>query len=600
MRKPGLARKSIRRLWSFFAGKFAAIGNSRPVCWVAKQRATRFVSRILYAVWRFLALWIWWPIKRAIRRVRAFLGRHEVWYWVVAWIGCGLLGAAIQVASPGKVAAGVLGPLILLICIRRLEFGIIGLMILVASFMHPSLMPKPITLGGQGFEPYELLLVVMLVVVFLRACLYRDTNVFSSPMTIPLILLCMAVLVAVAISSLKHVLEPTSWYTTFRWVYNHARPMFFYSLFFVVAFGLRTAKDVKFVFGALVIVTAIVGLLMAAQYIAGPGTRLFLVPERQEASLRVESLSAEAEDVTRSLPPGLFVMPFVFLGSMLMTLGGDKKHRILYGIGCVAIGAGLIFSFTRNLWLLVLLSMVITWLLSGGIARIQLAVVTILVVVVAILGSIAVAHLAPEAAGKEFNTALIKRFTSVFNTQEVMSSSSIRNRLSENSDAIRQIRESPILGIGVGSPLQWKQWTRPGTWTQVSYPVFVIHNSYLELWLVYGLLGVISFAWLSILFLVRSFILFRRLHDQFWKSLVLAMFSSFFVYLGTATVAMTHLHHVGAISVVVTMWGLVEVIWRLHANHELETDGSEEPVRSQSLQPRRVPFPRLPGRTQNA
>ena len=74
---------------------FQAITASRPIRWMAKQQSVCLIARILLRVWYLFTGYLWWPVKRLVRRVRKSLGRHEVWYYFATWVICALLGFVI-------------------------------------------------------------------------------------------------------------------------------------------------------------------------------------------------------------------------------------------------------------------------------------------------------------------------------------------------------------------------------------------------------------------------------------------------------------------------------------------------------------------------
>lgn len=90
-------RRSLRnRVLQFFAARLTATGQliarSHLVQWAARLRAVHFVARILVVVWTFLTHFIWLPSRRLYRRTRKFLGRREVFPWLITWGVCALLG----------------------------------------------------------------------------------------------------------------------------------------------------------------------------------------------------------------------------------------------------------------------------------------------------------------------------------------------------------------------------------------------------------------------------------------------------------------------------------------------------------------------------
>lgn len=535
----------------------------------------RVVGALVVYLWNAISVHGWWPVKRQVRRLRKFLGQREVWFWLATWAGCAGMGYALLEVSPAKVASTIFTLLAVGVVARRLYVGIIAIMFVVASFFLYSIIPKPITAGGQGFEASELLILFMFVVLIAKSFKRGRLEILQSPLSLPVFVLCSAVVMSILVSYLRYTADPRGVFP-FKHVYNTARPMFHYLFFFVVAFGISDRRQLEIVLKSLIVIGALVGVLMIAQYIVGPEHRIFAVQWWQAASLRVEALSEEERDVTRSLPPGMFAMPFLLIMSILLACTAEKRQRVFYGICGASIGIGIVFTFTRSLWLPVMSALVLTWTLSAGRVRKQLAIYTVVLVAAVLLGSFGVAKVAPGAAGQRFGKAVTERFLSMFETKKVVASSSIQNRIDENRYAVGLIKQHPISGIGVGNPVHYKVWTRPGMYTRLIYPVYAIHNSYLELWVVYGLPAVLAFIAIAILVLVRSFVLYRRATDPFVKALALGVFCGWLVSLMNGVVAMTFLHHVGAICVNAVMWGSLEVAWRLY-KQEIATQGLDFP-----------------------
>lgn len=471
-----------------------------------------------------------------------------------------LLAHGILNSSPTKMVVAVSALLFGFFFARRVEYGIVAVLIVAASVIYPAAVPKPLTIGGQGLHFTELLITFLVVVVSIQSLAHKRLEIFSSPITVPLLLLFMSVLISFIVKYHSYVVNHEGLFP-WREVYNIARPMFHYVLFFVVAFGLRSERQLRFVIVTLTIATMIVSLLMVAQYIVGPNVRLFFAPKWAESSVRVESLSMDEQDVTRSLPPGLYAIPFVLITTLVLACTEKKRARWFYGIACIASGTGLLFSFTRNLWVLTCMAIISVWLLSKWDVRRRLSVFLAIIFCVIIFGSIGLLEVFGGKSAENFSKAIVNRFTSSFVGLKV--NSSLQDRAKENASAIRLIKSDPILGVGLGTPLVYKQWTRPGRNTKVIFPWIEIHNSYLELWAVYGILGLVSFLWISVAFSIRCFIVFRRARDAFHRAIALGMLSSQIIYMLTATVAMTYLHHTSAICITAAMWGIIEVIWRL-------------------------------------
>lgn len=518
-------------------------------------------------------------IRKALRLLRRIWAKVLPVLLTVA-VSVLLAWGLLYVPLP-KVLAAVLGSILGVIIARRLELGVILLMILAASIIYSTAVPKPVTLGGQGFHATELLILFMLLVTFVRCCVNRKFEFFKSPITLPLLLFCAAVPVSILVGYSLHRADPRTPFF-FKHVYNTARPVFHYLLFFVVAFGIQTERQLKLILRLLVWIAAITAMMMVVQYFVGTGGGSVFVGGKYTPAMS-QALSPEEEYIARSLPPGIgLILPF-FLVTLTNAAYRGSRPGAVHIMATVALGIGVVFTFTRNYWIGTFGGVLIVWLLAARTVKRRLIVLALTSVTLAVVGSLALGKLAPGTAGQRFSHALGERFASIFR-QETLATESIQNRVRENRYAFQQIKKHPILGIGVGSPLYFKQWTRPGMGTKAMYRVRSIHNSYLELWMVYGLLGVVSFVWLSVGFLARSFLLFWRTRgSSVYAPLALAFFAGYILVLLKGITGMTILHQTSDISTIALMWGIVEAIWRLHGQDQEKRKEGEVPSPAHEL-----------------
>lgn len=503
---------------------------------------------------------IWLPVGRLVRRIRVFLGRHEIWYYLITWAACVVLGRTIMVASPVKVVAAVVGLGAMAFVTRHIDLGIVAVMLLSASFMHPGAIAHPITIGGQGFHASELLIITMLITVLVRSLADKRFEFFKSPITLPLLALCGAVLMSIVVSYVNHLADPRGGSWAYRVAYNTTRPMFSYLLFFPVAFGLRDRMQLNRVLRLTMWITAGVSVLVVIQYFIAPsGKSVFLGGQIADFTT---ALTDDA-NIARTTPPGSALMLALFLLAVANVAYRGWRESPVQVLTASVLGIGLLFSFYRVFWFSSFLGIVIIWLASNKVVKRRLPVMAIIALMLAVIGSILVTKAVPSSSGRNFSRALANRFVSIFKSETYLIDESFQNRVRENKHAIQQIKKSPIFGIGADSPRQWGQWTRPGVYTKIRYPIYYIHNSYLELWMIYGLPGIVSFLWLSIAFLVRSFLLFRRTRDPSTKAMAIAFFAA---YVGFMQRSLTQMHIVQDhyhMMTVALMWGVIEVLWRL-------------------------------------
>lgn len=119
-----IRRRVLRFLEARATAAYAFIARSRPARWVCNRRSVRFVVRVLLLLWYLFINCIWRPVKKLVRRVRKFLGRHEVFPWLLTWAVCAGLGMAIlQSMFAVRLAAGALAAIAFMLISFRLPLA---------------------------------------------------------------------------------------------------------------------------------------------------------------------------------------------------------------------------------------------------------------------------------------------------------------------------------------------------------------------------------------------------------------------------------------------------------------------------------------------
>jgi O-antigen ligase len=404
----------------------------------------------------------------------------------------------------------------------------------------------------------------MLALVILDIGANRRSDMLKSPLVPPIILLFLAIVMSFAVSIHSHLNNPgVSW--DFRNAYNSARPLFLYLFFFIVAFGIRTNRQLKFIINTAIVLAVIVSILLVVQYFLGTHIKVFFGTPWSD--IRIEGLEQD-KNIIRSMPPGQALILILFPATLCLSFSGSGREKLFYRITCLLISIGLIFGFSRSAWLSVIIMIPIIWILASRHLKWKIAVFTTITISITVLSCLLLGNIAPGSAGDKFSKAATERFTSIFQN-ETLHKTGIKHRFNENYDAIRAIRANPIFGIGAGNPIRIQRWTLPNGQQGFS-PSYSIHNSYLELWLVYGFLGVIAYAWLSIIFLIRSLLLYLRARNPFYKFVALACFVAYIAALICAAGAMTLLHQIYWITCIAFIWGCVEAMWRLENEQSLQ------------------------------
>ena len=487
-----------------------------------------------------------------------------------------ILANGVLTLSPAKVISTVLTLVGLGVFFRRVELGVLVLIMVSATIMYESMIPKPFTVGHMGFSVAEILVLYLCSLVLLHTGSEKRMNYFDSPLTTPFVLLGFAILLSLAVGYYGYLSDPRTSTWSFTGSYNAARPLFLYLLFFVVGFGVKDAKKLRFLVNAVIVLATIVAVLLVVQYFLGTHVKVFF--GTPYSGPRVESLE-EGSSVTRSIPPGTSLM-YIFLPVVsIMACIGKKRERLLYGAASLICAVGLMFTFTRNLWAAVFVSFVLLLWTAGRQIRRKLIVVGVPMLLCAVLLGVAIGNLAPGAAG-EFGKAFISRLESVFESG-ILKNASLQHRMSENRSVLRVIRENPIFGIGLGNPVRYQAVTGPNN-RQAIVPTSIIHNSYLELYAVHGLFGVISYAWLIIAVLIRGVQGYRCLRDPFHRALALGLTVACPAYLISAFVAMILLHDIPTIIAIAFAWGVVEAAIRVEREQAGEREASPQQIGSVS------------------
>lgn len=503
------------------------------------------------------------PIARAGAFARRL--RSAVTPYLLVIISCALLAEFIMDSSPLKISITVLSLVAAAVFWKNIHMGVVLLLALCASAIYPEALPKPVTLGGQGFHLTEFLLMGMVAAVFVKACSQRQIRLLDSPMFAPGMLFVLSILVSMLVSYRDHMNSPLAW--GFSDMYNAARALVFYLLFFIVVDGLKTEKELKIALTAFIGLGAFVSVMMLAQYVVGTKMHLFLTPGAMAGSVRVEGLSQDEQDITRSLPPGIFSFPLLFLMALLSSCAVTGRKRVLFLLASAVIAAGVLLTFTRNLWILISLSVILALALAGRELRPRVGKSILAVVLIGVLGFGLMFATSGGGHAKRLASVVGKRLTSIVDRGQ--RAQALSGRAEENRYAIQQIKRHPITGIGVASIIGYRETGVQGTDYKELQPITMLHNSYLEIWLSYGILGLVAMVWGSLRFLAMSYRLMRRTSVPWRKTIALSAFCSYVVCMLASTVAMTFLHSGGYICTVAFTWGIVEALTRLEREESL-------------------------------
>jgi O-antigen ligase len=498
------------------------------------------------------------------------------------------IGEQILNEEPAKVIMLTIGAMFVGLVISRLYIALVLYMVLLATVIYPSAVPKPITFGGGGLGLAEILLMLILFTAYVKT--YGERRHVASPMKPALVFLLFTIFLSLGVSYREYQSDPRGFYD-FVAVYNAGRVLFPYALFFGILYGIRDKRELRLFFNIILGLACIVAFLMIVQY--GMGKSHSIIYGDAEQGRLVVGLSDE-QDVTRSIPPGLSMIGYMFLTTLYMSASFRGKKSSVYGALAAVLAAGLVLSFTRNLWIGTGAGVIGIVAVSAGQVRARLAIILVIVVASGIALSLAVSTVSP-GKGHDLSKALLSRFQSISGGKVLKD----ENRLEENRQAWKIVQEHPIFGTGMGSTLKRvyiHNYGGPGFSTASSN---IIHNSWLNIWVHYGICGLISFAWLTVVFLSRALRLWKKADEAWIRCMGLAFGVGYLVCLSRASVSMMLLAQQWDIATLSFSWGMVEIASALAipvpesvCRLRLSESGILERKEASSQQSRHAPGPR--------
>jgi O-antigen ligase len=462
--------------------------------------------------------------------------------WIIA-IGLALALRHMVLYWPEyRVIAVVVFVLSIPLFIKWVELTIIFNIIFISGLIA---VPRPITVGGQGFKPHEIMVILGVAIAFYKLYSDRAARLPKSPITLPLVLFLLSIGIGLFMSWRTYLGDPRGLYP-FTLMYNEVRTYFMYLTFFIFLYGIRTEKQLKRVLYVALGVCSIVGLLMVVQYFVGPGTRIFFG--------RVEALQTAEAVVTRTIPPGMALVLVLFPLTVYLAARAPVKYSALYILLASTLGLGLLFTFTRNWWLTSIISLLIMALLSRRDIGVRIIVYGFLVGGLAIAMSV-FAGGRGLIHGDDFARGILHHFKTSFTvTGETMAERNIENR-----NTWARIKDNWLLGEGTGVTLRQKGMPG-GSYVAVTF----IHNCYLEIWLVYGLPGIVFFLWLLIAVLWRSLYIYRHARDDLTIAIAIAVFAGMIGVIIRAWVTMNLTREPYSMIAIIGMWGMLEAAWSVH------------------------------------
>jgi len=424
----------------------------------------------------------------------------DVFFQVLAALGLGLvMGIACSLFSSLIVLGILIGIISLFVIIKRPEIGICGILIATSSIVFEDQLPQ-ISFGGISLHLPDFLLMGLLAIIVNRGLCEPKFKIIHTPLDWPLLIffgfLILSTLFAISQSSLDLVLTR-----------RMLRMVSYYLSFFIVTNLIRERYQLNFLVNGFFILAYIVAGVMVAQFILGRSVTI--IPGRVE---ELSTVGVAYESVTRIIPPGLPIVLTTFISIFcILVIERFKPIGLLRFFQFGLLGFAVLFTFLRSYWAVLLLVFLFLGFILRGSAR-RKHFLWFLTAIFAISIIVFLFSIKSDTQNIQVVGASIDRISTLFKGETFQGEdSSFNYRIIEYQYALPQIMSHLWIGMGMGS--QYRPYDTRLDWGDVDGRNF-IHNGHLSILLQSGLLGYLSFLWLSITFLMRGFLNWQGIPDN--------------------------------------------------------------------------------------
>jgi len=388
------------------------------------------------------------------------------------WIAVFVLQAGVFVVATRSVGVAVamaaaIGVAALLVPWIGTPRGtlVFGVVLLVTALVLPGDMALKyrIPVGGGGIFIVDVLLMLLVLSWSVQLLLTRSIEIVHSPLTVPVILFLVWVMIAAVIGQLRG--------NDIKVILQDARGLAYYVLFLWIITLVRSKDVIKLVLrvlGVCLVTDFVIGALLALQ---GQGERINFVEE----------------GVSRFPAPNeVFVMGTAMLATMVVVWPSGRRRPWYLWLLLVASLVGVLLALVRGYWIGLGAGMAFLFVITRAGQRVRL--------VVGGLGLLLTVVVALAAFSPALFESLVTRALAI---GAYASDTSIQYRLIENRAVEQQIGRHPVFGNGLGTGYLF-DFSRYGVKPFVKV---YIHNNYL--WFVQrmGVLGLGLFAWMMAAFL---------------------------------------------------------------------------------------------------
>ena len=391
-----------------------------------------------------------------------------------------------------------------------------------------------------------LLYTFMVIVILYKTRIDKTSEVVKTPLKLPILLFLVSILITGVFSLILFS-------QTLGLVFMGLMDMIHYLMFFPVIYCIKTEKQLH----SIILFIFIVAIINAIFTIISS-----FYPDSPFAFANVVEKWGFGGYYFRTFPYGLHLIVLIFLISIsiLPFLQSGFIKILLLGI-ILTLFFSVILTFTRSIWLPLIISLVGLVVLIPRKNMGKLIIWISICCVIVVIASMFLNYISPSFYYGDLIHTVSKGFISSFKAFDFIGGLSLdpsfNARILEAQQGIEMIKDNLLVGVGYKYRLATEE-------ARVSY----LHNGYLSILMVQGLIGFIPFMWLIIAFFVRILKIYRSFTVSAYKGMVLGFIAGYWFILMYAFLGNGLQHGKEMILVLMLIMGLTEVIHRLKNTNE--------------------------------
>ena len=417
-----------------------------------------------------------------------------------------LLGVVLGLAAwafPNKIMIGLGGIIIMLIALKRPEFAVLGVIILLATIVPENRIPI-VNVGPGRLYITEPLIILLIVVIFLRWLSNPAVKLKNTPVDVPLIVFYLWALISTLLAVAQSSVEISD-------AIPEIRNLSYYLIFFVITNLVIKEKNIKSLINVFFWLATITAAAMIIQYYLG-----YSLPFLEG---RVEELDPISGVTRITDTPGEATITIAFiLKSVFLLTNKLQKRTFVDFLQWILVGAAVLMTYNRTHWIMVAFAILATFYLVRSQKR-EKFIYWMIILFFIVLAVISFSSVFPQYEFSQFINSSISRFASLRSMESYSSNSSTLSwRSFEYRYGFPQILAHPVFGLGLGAAY------RP-TLQNIDYAGFYgekyTHNGLLWIAMKTGVIGFVLIMLVFIIPIVQGLKNWRKINDPLLQSVFL-------------------------------------------------------------------------------